>query len=352
MQNRGRTAIVVIAAVVGGAIGGALMRAAPVGAQGPGGQGGVTIAGPLPLPVSGAVSGLWRRPRAALNVGLTGTPSVAISGTPAVTLAGIPTVTDGVATRSLLRPAPPQRPDAQGGRSLHAQLAVSTVTVTNFSDALQHVFVFNTSTRYRLYRRRYRRFQSEPNGGTPAVRNAAAALRTAGSLLAWLPGNAGRHGEHDRRRRSDRERVCHAVSARRRCSSRLAPTAFAISPPIQYQDRPVGLHGQRIDGVVRAVRRGRKGTGGARRGDAALHSAGQAGRECLHRELQCKLRDECLNSHVFGSVAEASRSWTPGVRTTISSARIAACRIERQPRWAQCGSTHVSHVSRLQPMKI
>ena len=52
---------------------------------------------------------------------------------------------------------------------------------------------------------------------------------------------------------------------------------------------------------------GERGAGGARRGDAALHSAGQAGRECLHRELQCKLRDECLNSHVFGSVAEAQQ---------------------------------------------
>ena len=63
-----------------------------------------------------------------------------------------------------------------------------------------------------------------------------------------------------------------------------------------------------------------------------------------------KLRDECLNSHVFVSVAEAQAvldAW----REDYNLVRPAACRIGRRPRWAQCGSTHVSHVSRLHPMK-
>ena len=37
----------------------------------------------------------------------------------------------------------------------------------------------------------------------------------------------------------------------------------------------------------------------------ALHRAGQARAERLHRELQQKLRDECLNEHVFLTLAEA-----------------------------------------------
>ena len=46
-----------------------------------------------------------------------------------------------------------------------------------------------------------------------------------------------------------------------------------------------------------------------------------------------KLRDECLNSHVFAlRRRSAARAWTPGVKTTISSARIAPCRIGRRLR--------------------
>ena len=64
-----------------------------------------------------------------------------------------------------------------------------------------------------------------------------------------------------------------------------------------------------------------------------------------------RLRDECLNSHVFASVAEAQAildAW----REDYNHVRPhSACRIERRRRWAQCGSTHVRHVSRLQLRK-
>jgi transposase InsO family protein len=43
---------------------------------------------------------------------------------------------------------------------------------------------------------------------------------------------------------------------------------------------------------------------GDEKGGVALHRARQAGAERLHR-INSKLRDECLNEHVFISLAEA-----------------------------------------------
>ena len=64
-----------------------------------------------------------------------------------------------------------------------------------------------------------------------------------------------------------------------------------------------------------------------------------------------RLRDECLNASLRLHGRSAARYSTPGVMTTITSAPTAACKIERLPRWAHCGSTHVSHVSRPQSLK-
>ena len=44
-----------------------------------------------------------------------------------------------------------------------------------------------------------------------------------------------------------------------------------------------------------------------------------------------RLRDECLNATSSRPRSKRSASWTPGVRTTIMSARTAPCTIERRP---------------------
>jgi hypothetical protein len=140
MENRLKTAVLVLVVLAGGTLGGALTRTASVAAQGTGGQGGVTIAGPLPLPVSGSVaatqSGTW-------NVGLTGTPSVAITGTPQVTLAGTPAVHVALPANRFFGRMSLADSLAKATGPLNAQLAVSTVTITNFDGARQQLFLFN-----------------------------------------------------------------------------------------------------------------------------------------------------------------------------------------------------------------
>ena len=53
-----------------------------------------------------------------------------------------------------------------------------------------------------------------------------------------------------------------------------------------------------------------------------------------------KLRDDCLNSHVFASIAEAQvvlDAWREDYNAVRPHS--ALCRIGRRPRWAPCGST-------------
>lgn len=66
-----------------------------------------------------------------------------------------------------------------------------------------------------------------------------------------------------------------------------------------------------------------------------------------------RLRDECLNAHVFASPVEAQRvldAWLPRLQSRPPAQRLAGsdARGDGQP----CGSTHVKHVSRLSFGKI
>jgi transposase InsO family protein len=64
-----------------------------------------------------------------------------------------------------------------------------------------------------------------------------------------------------------------------------------------------------------------------------------------------RLRDECLNAHVFASTIEARRvldAW----RHDYNHVRPHSALQGRRWRWALCGSTHVCHVSRLPLGKI
>jgi hypothetical protein len=80
-------------------------------------------------------------------------------------------------------------------------------------------------------------------------------------------------------------------------------------------------------------------------GDAGLENA-------FIESFKGRLRDECLNAHVFASTVEAQRVLEAWRLDYSHVAHIAAWQIEHLPRWAQCGSTHVTqrHADRLIPI--
>jgi hypothetical protein len=86
---------------------------------------------------------------------------------------------------------------------------------------------------------------------------------------------------------------------------------------------------------------------------ALVHSSGQPGEECLHRKLQRPAPRRMPQCACLRMTIEAQRvldAW----RHDYNHIRppTAACRIERLPQWAQCESTHVSYLSRLQLAEI
>ena len=143
-------------------------------------------------------------------------------------------------------------------------------------------------------------------------------------------------------------------------------------------NRAGSLHTRVVGACRRSIADGRQGRGGARPRAAAassatgdhrstmaaslsaapwtrgptrttlgFHSAGKPVENAFIDSFNGKLRDDCLHSHVFASIAEAQvvlDAWREDYNAVRPTAR---CRIGRRPRWAPCGSPHVVHVSRL-----
>jgi len=55
---------------------------------------------------------------------------------------------------------------------------------------------------------------------------------------------------------------------------------------------------------------------------------GKTGAERLHRSFNSRLRDECLNEHVFLTLLRRARPSKRGVTTTITCGRTAARRLD------------------------